>query len=110
MVSRHKSIFDELEWRGLVYQYTEGLKESLAGGPVSGYAGFDPSAPSLHVGNLVPVMGLVHMQRHGHRPVFLAGGGTGMIGDTSGKSAERPLLSTDEIAANTRQIRKQLER
>ncbi|HEY3257220.1 MAG TPA: tyrosine--tRNA ligase, partial [Gemmatimonadaceae bacterium] len=75
-----------------------------------GYVGFDPSAPSLHVGNLVPVMGLVHLQRHGHRPVFLAGGGTGMIGDPSGKSAERPLLSLDEIAANTRKIRGQLER
>jgi tyrosyl-tRNA synthetase len=77
---------------------------------VSGYVGFDPSAPSLHVGNLVPVMGLVHLQRHGHRPVFLAGGGTGMIGDPSGKSMERPLLSRDEIADNTARIRSQLER
>jgi tyrosyl-tRNA synthetase len=77
---------------------------------VSGYCGFDPSAPSLHVGNLVPVMGLVHLQRHGHRPVFLAGGGTGMIGDPSGKSSERPLLSLDEIDENTRAIRRQLER
>ena len=77
---------------------------------VSGYCGFDPSAPSLHVGNLVPVMGLVHLQRHDHRPVFLAGGGTGLIGDPSGKAAERPLLSVDEIAANTASIRSQLER
>jgi tyrosyl-tRNA synthetase len=76
---------------------------------VSGYCGFDPSAPSLHVGNLVPVMGLVHLQRHGHRPVFLAGGGTGMIGDPSGKKSERPLLSLDEIASNTDKIRRQLE-
>jgi tyrosyl-tRNA synthetase len=77
---------------------------------VSGYCGFDPSAPSLHVGNLVPVMGLVHLQRSGHRPIFLAGGGTGMIGDPSGKSTERPLLSMDEIASNTDKIRAQLER
>jgi tyrosyl-tRNA synthetase len=103
-------LLDELRWRGLLHQHTDGLSEALTRGMISGYAGFDPSAPSLHVGNLVPVMGLVHLQRHGHRPVFLAGGGTGMIGDPSGKSAERPLLSTDEIAANTRQIRKQLER
>jgi tyrosyl-tRNA synthetase len=94
----------------MLHQHTDGLSDALARGMVSGYCGFDPSAPSLHVGNLVPVMGLVHLQRHGHRPVFLAGGGTGMIGDPSGKSAERPLLSTDEIAANTAAIRAQLER
>jgi tyrosyl-tRNA synthetase len=103
-------LLGELRWRGLLSQHTEGLSDALASGMVSGYCGFDPSAPSLHVGNLVPVMGLVHLQRHGHRPVFLAGGGTGMIGDPSGKSTERPLLSLDEIAANTDAIRTQLER
>ena len=103
-------LLEELRWRGMLHQHTDGLSEALATGMVSGYAGFDPSAPSLHVGNLIPVMGLVHLQRHGHRPVFLAGGGTGLIGDPSGKSAERPLLSTDEIAANTHAIRQQLER
>jgi tyrosyl-tRNA synthetase len=103
-------LLEELRWRGLLAQHTDGLSEMLTRGMVSGYAGFDPTAPSLHVGNLVPVMGLVHLQRHGHRPIFLAGGGTGMIGDPSGKSSERPLLSLDEIAANTDQIRRQLER
>ena len=103
-------LLEELRWRGLLSQHTEGLSDALERGMVSGYVGFDPSAPSLHVGNLVPVMGLVHLQRHGHRPVFLAGGGTGMIGDPSGKSMERPLLSRDEIADNTARIRGQLER
>ena len=103
-------LLEELRWRGLLHQHTDGLSDALSRGIVSGYCGFDPSAPSLHVGNLVPVMGLVHLQRHGHRPVFLAGGGTGLIGDPSGKSIERPLLSVDEIAANTASIRAQLER
>src|SRR5919201_435938 len=102
-------LLDELRWRGLLHQHTDGLSEALTRGMISGYAGFDPSAPSLHVGNLVPVMGLVHLQRHGHRPVFLAGGGTGMIGDPSGKTAERQLLSVAEIADNTTRIRAQLE-
>ncbi len=101
---------NEMQWRGLLHQQTEGLTDALTKGVVSGYCGFDPTASSLHVGSLVPVMGLVHLQRHGHRPVFLAGGGTGLIGDPSGKSAERPLLSPDEIAANTTTIRSQLER
>jgi tyrosyl-tRNA synthetase len=104
------SFIDELRWRGMVHQQTDGLSEALTRGTLSAYVGFDPSAASLHVGNLIPVMGLVHLQRHGHRPVFLAGGGTGMIGDPSGKSSERPLLSPAEIAENTRQIRGQLER
>ena len=103
-------LLEELRWRGMLHQHTDGLSDALSRGTVSGYCGFDPSAASLHVGNLVPVMGLVHLQRHGHRPVFLAGGGTGMIGDPSGKSTERPLLSHDEIAANATAIRGQLER
>ena len=102
-------LLEELRWRGMLHQHTDGLSDALSRGIVSGYCGFDPSAPSLHVGNLVPVMGLVHLQRHGHRPVFLAGGGTGLIGDPSGKSVERPLLSVDEIAANAESIRTQLE-
>jgi tyrosyl-tRNA synthetase len=104
------NLLEELRWRGMLHQHTDGLPDALARGMVSGYCGFDPSASSLHVGNLVPVMGLVHLQRSGHRPVFLAGGGTGMIGDPSGKTIERPLLSLDEIAANTAAIRRQLER
>jgi tyrosyl-tRNA synthetase len=103
-------LLDELHWRGLLYQRTEHLAAALSAGPVTGYAGFDPTAPSLHVGNLVPVMGLMHLQRHGHRPVVLVGGGTGLIGDPSGKSAERPLSSPDVIAANAAAIRDQLSR
>ncbi|HEU4995212.1 MAG TPA: tyrosine--tRNA ligase [Gemmatimonadaceae bacterium] len=99
----------ELRWRGMLHQHTDGLSDALSRGMVSGYVGFDPTAASLHVGNLVPVMGLVHLQRHGHRPVFLAGGGTGMIGDPSGKTTERQLLSMEEIAENTARIRTQLE-
>jgi tyrosyl-tRNA synthetase len=110
MTSAALPLLDELRWRGLLAQHTEGLAAALSRSMVSGYCGFDPSAPSLHVGNLVPVMGLVHLQRSGHRPIFLAGGGTGMIGDPSGKSTERPLLSMDEIASNTDKIRAQLER
>jgi len=94
----------------MLHQHTDGLSDALSRGMVSAYCGFDPTAASLHVGNLVPVMGLVHVQRHGHRPVFLAGGGTGMIGDPSGKASERQLLALEEIAHNTEQIRTQLER
>jgi tyrosyl-tRNA synthetase len=104
------SLLDELSWRGMLYQHTDGLANALATEQVSAYVGFDPTAPSLHVGSLVPVMGLVHLQRAGHRPVALVGGGTGMIGDPSGKAAERPLASVDEIETNARAIGKQLER
>ena len=104
------SLLDELTWRGMVYQHTDGLTDALATGEVSGYVGFDPTASSLHVGSLVPVMGLAHLQRAGHRPVALVGGGTGMIGDPSGKTTERPLASVEEIEANARAIGRQLER
>ena len=104
------SLLDELSWRGMVYQHTDGLADALATGEVSAYVGFDPTAPSLHLGHLVPVMGLAHLQRAGHRPIALVGGGTGMIGDPSGKTSERPLASVDEIEANSRSIEKQLER
>lgn len=110
MVSDHKQVLDELGWRGLIHQYTEGLAESLAEGPVSVYCGFDPSAPSLHVGNLVPVMGLVHLQRSGHRPIALVGAGTGMIGDPSGKRTERQLMTPEMVESNATQIHGQLER
>ena len=103
-------LLDELRWRGLLYQHTEGAAAILSAATTSGYAGFDPSAVSLHVGNLVPVMGLVHLQRSGHRPVVLVGGGTGLIGDPSGKSAERALMSTERVDENVRGIRQQLER
>jgi tyrosyl-tRNA synthetase len=104
------SLLDELSWRGMMYQHTDGLPDALATDSVSAYAGFDPTAPSLHVGHLVPVMGLAHLQRAGHRPIALVGGGTGMIGDPSGKTAERQLVSEQEIESNSRSIEKQLER
>jgi tyrosyl-tRNA synthetase len=104
------SLLDELSWRGMVYQHTDGLADALATASLSAYAGFDPTASSLHVGHLVPVMGLAHLQRAGHSPIALVGGGTGLIGDPSGKSAERQLLSAEEIEANSRSIEKQLER
>ena len=104
------SILDELAWRGLLFQYTEGVREMLGAGPVVAYCGFDPTARSLHVGNLVPVMGLAHLQRAGHRPIVLVGGGTGMIGDPSGRTSERSLNSLEVVEENVRGIRQQLER
>ena len=90
---------------------TPGLPARLASGAtISGYIGFDPTASSLHVGSLVPIMGLIHLQRHGGRPVALVGGGTGMVGDPSGRSAERNLLDRPTIEANASAIRAQLER
>ena len=103
-------VLEELQWRGLVSQHTEGVPALLAGGPTSAYIGFDPTGSSLHVGSLVVIMILVHLQRHGHRPVALVGGGTGMIGDPSGKVNERQLLSNAQVAANVAGIRVQLER
>ena len=104
------SYLSELEWRGLLFQATEGAREALAAGPVSGYCGFDPTAASLHVGHLVQIMGLVHLQRSGHRPIALVGGGTGLIGDPSGRATERPLLTKEQAALNVATIRGQLER
>jgi tyrosyl-tRNA synthetase len=98
----------ELAWRELLFQHTEGLPAAFAAGQVTGYCGFDPTASSLHVGNLVPVMGLVHLQRAGHRPIALVGGGTGMIGDPSGRSSERTLQTLETIAENARAIQAQL--
>ena len=104
------SLLEELRWRGMVYQHTDGLPDALATGQLSAYAGFDPTASSLHIGNLVPVMGLAHLQRAGHRPIALVGGGTGLIGDPSGKASERQLASVEDIEKNARSIEKQLER
>ena len=109
-MSHAHPLLDDLAWRGLLHQQTDGLAAHLAAGPVTAYCGFDPTAPSLHVGNLVPVMGLVHLQRAGHRPIALVGGGTGMIGDPSGKSAERSLQSLEVVDANARSIAAQLSR
>jgi tyrosyl-tRNA synthetase len=105
-----QALLDELRWRELLHQHTEHVGEALEAGQVSGYIGFDPTAPSLHVGSLLQIMLLVHLQRHGHRPVALVGGGTGLIGDPSGRKSERPLASLEVVAANTESIRKQLQR
>jgi tyrosyl-tRNA synthetase len=107
---RSQALLEELKWRGQLFQYTEQVEAALGRGQVTGYVGFDPTAPSLHVGNMVPLMGLVHLQRAGHRPIALVGGGTGLIGDPSGKSSERPLSDTATVAANAAAIGKQLER
>jgi tyrosyl-tRNA synthetase len=104
------ALLDELGWRGLLYDHTDRLADALAAGPVTGYCGFDPTADSLHVGSLIPVMGLLHLQQAGHRPVILVGGGTGLIGDPSGKTTERPLQSREQIATNAAALRAQLER
>jgi tyrosyl-tRNA synthetase len=102
---------DELRWRGLFHGATPGLQARLATRrPISAYYGFDPSGPWLHVGHLVPVMGLTHLQRRGGRPIVLVGGATGMIGDPSGTSAERNLLDRETLDANVAAIRTQLER
>ena len=87
----------EYRWRGLLQDATEGVADHLGEAPRTMYIGFDPTAASLHLGSLVPIMGLVHAQRAGHTPIALVGGGTGLIGDPSGKTAERQLL-TKELA------------
>ncbi|MGH2466181.1 MAG: tyrosine--tRNA ligase [Candidatus Limnocylindrales bacterium] len=100
----------ELRWRGMFQAASEGLEERLRRGPIAGYVGFDPSGPSLHIGHLVQVFLLTHLQRAGGRPVAVVGGGTGMIGDPSGTSAERNLLDEETLAANKAAIREQLGR
>jgi len=104
------NLYDEFAWRGMVYDATEGLQDVLAKERVTAYIGFDPTASSLHVGSLLPVMALARLQRFGHAPLAIVGGGTGMIGDPSGKSQERTLLSGEQIEENLSGIRKQLER
>ena len=101
---------DELSWRGLVFDMTEGLSDVLKAGPVTAYIGFDPTASSLHVGSLLPVMALARLQRAGHVPIAIVGGGTGMVGDPSGKSAERNLQTPEQVEHNLIGIRAQLER
>ena len=108
-MSEQLAVLDELGWRGLVHQHTDGLAKALATTSVSAYCGFDPTAPSMHVGSLIPVMGLMHLQRGGHRPFIVVGGGTGLIGDPSGKTTERQLNSAETVAAHTAALRAQLE-
>jgi len=103
-----ENAFDELKWRGLVYDATESVPEMLVKAPVAIYNGFDATADSLHVGHLVPLMALARLQRFGHVPIAVAGGGTSMIGDPSGKTAERQLLSREIIESNIEMVKKQL--
>jgi tyrosyl-tRNA synthetase len=103
-------LLDELGWRGLIHLSSEGLEKRLAAGPISAYIGFDASATSMHVGHLLQVFLLTHLQRAGGQPVVLIGAGTGMIGDPSGKSSERNLLDAETIEANSAALRRQLER
>jgi tyrosyl-tRNA synthetase len=103
-------VFQELQWRGMLYEATEGVADLLDRERVTAYIGFDPTAASLHVGSLLTVMGLARLQRFGHAPIAIVGGGTGMIGDPSGKSQERVLLSPEQVEKNVAGIRAQLAR
>ncbi len=102
--------FEELQWRGMVFDYVEGVQSLLATQPVTVYNGFDVTADSLHIGHMVPLLALARLQRYGHHPIAVAGGGTSMIGDPSGKSAERQLLTRDQVEYNTQAIKAQLAR
>jgi tyrosyl-tRNA synthetase len=104
------NLFDEFQWRGMVSEVTEGVSDALANERVTAYIGFDPTASSLHVGSLLTVMGLARLQRFGHTPIAIVGGGTGMIGDPSGKSQERNLLTKEQVDENVAGIRAQLSK
>ncbi len=100
----------ELDWRGLISDETPGIRKVLSSEKISGYIGFDPTSKSLHIGNLLPIMNLMRMQKYGHKPIAVVGGGTGLIGDPSGKSSERNILSKDVIEENLYSIKSQLEK
>ncbi|MEZ4945754.1 MAG: tyrosine--tRNA ligase [Cyclobacteriaceae bacterium] len=101
---------EELQWRGMIHDVMPGTEEMLKKEATAGYIGFDPTADSLHIGNLVQIMMLVHFQRCGHKPFALVGGATGMVGDPSGKSSERNLLSEEVLKHNQNAVKKQLEK
>ena len=103
-------LIDELTWRGMLQDIMPGTEEQLSREMTSGYIGFDPTADSLHIGSLVPILLLVHLQRAGHKPLALVGGATGMVGDPSGKNEERNLLNETELVHNLKGIRSQLEK
>jgi tyrosyl-tRNA synthetase len=104
------NLIAELRWRGMIADIMPGTEEQLLKEMTTGYVGFDPTADSLHIGSLVPILLLVHMQKAGHKPVALVGGATGMVGDPSGKSAERNLLDETTLAKNVAGIKAQLEK
>src|SRR6185436_10714504 len=105
------SILDELDWRGLIADCTDRAElAKRTAAPVTLYCGFDPTADSLHVGNLVPLLGLRRFQLEGHHPIAVAGGATGSIGDPSGKTQERQLLTREVLASNIAKVKEQLRR
>ncbi|MAV93429.1 MAG: tyrosine--tRNA ligase, partial [Candidatus Marinimicrobia bacterium] len=103
-----KNFFEELKWRGLIQDSTPGIDEEFYKKPLTAYIGFDPTSDSLHIGSLVQLIILKHLQEYGHKPILLIGGATGMIGDPSGKSKERNLLGQNEISANIKKIKNQV--
>lgn len=105
-----KTLIEELQWRGMVQDIMPGTKEQLEKELTTAYIGFDPTADSLHIGSLVPIILLVHFQKAGHKPIALVGGATGMVGDPTGKSEERVLLSEDVLSKNSAGIKAQLEK
>jgi tyrosyl-tRNA synthetase len=104
------NLIDELRWRGMIQDIMPGTEEQLMTEMTTGYVGFDPTADSLHIGSLVPIILLVHLQRAGHKPIALLGGATGMVGDPSGKNEERNLLSEETLQHNLKGVKKQLEK
>ena len=104
------TLIEELKWRGMLQDMMPGTAEQLDKEMTTAYIGFDPTADSLHIGSLVPILLLVHLQKKGHKPIALIGGATGMIGDPSGKSEERNLLSSEQLEINIAGIRQQLEK
>src|SRR5256885_17086218 len=109
-MSLEMNLIDELSWRGMIQDIMPGTKEQLEKEMTTAYIGFDPTADSLHIGSLVPILLLVHLQRAGHQPIALVGGATGMVGDPSGKSEERNLLEEKTLDRNLNGIRSQLEK
>jgi len=105
-----KNLIEELTWRGMIQDIMPGTNEQLNKEMTNGYIGFDPTADSLHIGNLVPIILLIHLQKCGHKPIALVGGATGMVGDPSGKSEERNLLSEDILNHNVSKVKLQLEK
>jgi tyrosyl-tRNA synthetase len=105
-----ENLIEELQWRGLIQDIIPGTEEAVLKEPISAYVGFDPTADSLHIGSLIPIIVLVHLQKYGHKPIALVGGATGMVGDPSGKSEERNLLSKDILDHNVAAVKQQLSK